>query len=397
MPRILLPKKIEQREILIALDRGRVLDTNGPSVEIMLPRDAEAKFSVSGLIALANWLQRMKRQGTKVDILNIEEAPVAASLLGESVTEYISDYAKFKGDWLATRIVHNDDEMFSAVNNLCELVLRKVKNAQRVMPLIEWCVNEAVDNVLRHAGDGIPGCVAARIDPKGEILEVAISDSGRGILNSIRESHNPFNMTDAIQLAITRGVTRDPSVGQGFGLAGNVEIMEKMNGIFELTSENIRLRQKDGIQNFQELPFVSGTQVYQMFNLITPVNLEDTSVVGSSAILDWNYLNILREKYEDFGGIKVQEECVHVGGRGPARELRLKLQSLLDHDPELIVLNFEGVTNPASSFLDELLGRLVIHLGPENFHQRIRISNMSDLVERMAYNVIGDRVQRDDK
>jgi hypothetical protein len=60
-----------------------------------------------------------------------------------------------------------------------------------------------------------------------------------------------------------------------------------------------------------------------------------------------------------------------------------------------LALDFDGVDSASSSFLDELLGRLVDELGQETFNQNIRLVNMPDEMVDMANVVIGQRVDSD--
>ena len=56
-------------------------------------------------------------------------------------------------------------------------------------------------------------------------------------------------------------------------------------------------------------------------------------------------------------------------------------------------LDFTGVEIAASSFLDELLGRLAAGLGEEEFRQRVQVCNMTPLIRQIANVVIGQRLR----
>jgi hypothetical protein len=99
-------------------------------------------------------------------------------------------------------------------------------------------------------------------------------------------------------------------------------------------------------------------------------------------------------RMESSGGFRIASECRHTAGRETAAPLRRKLESLIPEVEEQIILNFEGVTSPSSSFLDELLGRLAQKLGEEAFRHKIQIINMTDRIRRMADVVIGQRLGR---
>ncbi|MCP9831969.1 STAS-like domain-containing protein [Synechococcus sp. HJ21-Hayes] len=85
--------------------------------------------------------------------------------------------------------------------------------------------------------------------------------------------------------------------------------------------------------------------------------------------------------------IALAAECLHTGGRQPAKLLRRKIQGLLPAmDGEPLILDFSGVKSAASSFLDELLGRLAAEdpRGQTIFEGPVRIQGMTPTVQAMA-------------
>jgi hypothetical protein len=58
-----------------------------------------------------------------------------------------------------------------------------------------------------------------------------------------------------------------------------------------------------------------------------------------------------------------------------------------------LVLDFAGVPVAASSFMDELLGRLAAELGEHEFQRRVEIVNMAPLVARIANVVVEQRLK----
>ena len=87
----------------------------------------------------------------------------------------------------------------------------------------------------------------------------------------------------------------------------------------------------------------------------------------------------------------------HPGGRAPAKLLRRKIQGLLPAmDGEPLILDFSGVKSAASSFLDELLGRIAAEapLGQAIFDRAVRIQGMNPTVQAMANVVVAQRLQQ---
>ena len=129
---------------------------------------------------------------------------------------------------------------------------------------------------------------------------------------------------------------------------------------------------------FQGMPPVLGTGV--MFSLDTskPIDLASTWIASGSGV-ECLFLNQLTEFASD-SGLDLASECIHTGGRAPAKLLRRKIQGLLPAmDGEPLSLDFSGVKSAASSFHDELLGRLAAEdpRGQAIFSGAVRIQGMT--------------------
>jgi hypothetical protein len=221
-------------------------------------------------------------------------------------------------------------------------------------------------------------------------MNVAICDVGQGITSSLESQLEPWEGTgDAIKKALERGVTRDKKVGQGNGLPGALEIAKANEGTFRLWTNDVVYDIEDGEEKgFQKRPSVDGTGVVVRFDTTNPVHPSDT-FLGQPG---WTYIKDEAQRLNLEGRIKVAEDCISTGAREPAKRLRRKVQSLLPDMNRPLVLDFEDVGSASSSFLDELLGRLVNTLGQETFDQKIRLVNMPDEMVDMANVVIGQRV-----
>jgi len=221
---------------------------------------------------------------------------------------------------------------------------------------------------------------------------------GRGLLGSLQPTFPEVRSYGlAIIKAIKRGVTRDPAIGQGIGMTGSYKIV-RLNGgahqirtddvVFELNKGNLR-------PGFQAMPPVQGTGV--MFSLDTskPVDLDSTWIAPG---LDVG--SIFLNSQADAAaakGLNVAAECLHTGGRLPAKLLRRKIQGLLPAmDGEPLILQFSGVRSAASSFLDELLGHLAAEdpRGQAIFDGPIQIQGMTPTVQAMANVVVAQRLEQ---
>ncbi|MFZ4804672.1 MAG: STAS-like domain-containing protein, partial [Synechococcus lacustris] len=122
----------------------------------------------------------------------------------------------------------------------------------------------------------------------------------------------------------------------GRGLLGSYEIVLLNGGTYQIWTGDVVFALNKGKRRpgFQGMPPLLGTGVECLF------------------------LNQLTEFASD-SGLDLASECIHTGGRAPAKLLRRKIQGLLPAmDGEPLILDFSGVKSAASSFHDELLGRL---------------------------------------
>ena len=235
----------------------------------------------------------------------------------------------------------------------------------------------------------MPGVLTAQYYPAKHRLDIAIVDAGRGIMASLSQSQQLWSHGDAISKAIQRGVTRDDSVGQGNGMAGTAEIVRKNGGELHVWTgdANFTIREGDD-RGFKSIDPVPGTGVFLRLDTRCPVRLQDTFISDPG----WSFIDYATERIVESGGIRIVDECVHTGGREPAKALRRKLEVIL---PELEVplrLSFEGVNAVSSSFLDELLGRLVQRMGLKEFAEKVKVTDASTLIIDMANVVIQQRM-----
>jgi hypothetical protein len=282
------------------------------------------------------------------------------------------------------------------VDAICAIALAAVDNATAFIPALEWLANEILGNILTHAAAETPGVVCAQYRPKQQRFDIGICDMGRGLLGSLQPTFPEVrSYGQAIDRAIERGVTRDPSIGQGNGMAGSYEIVRLNGGTYQIWTGDVVFELNKGRRKpqFQPMPAVFGTGV--MFSLDTskPVDLASTWIASATGA-ECLFLNTQTEAASD-SGLNVAAECLHTGGRAPAKLLRRKIQGLLPAmDGEPLILDFSGVKSAASSFLDELLGRLADEdpLGQAIFDGPVRIQGMSPTVQAMANVVVAQRL-----
>ncbi len=354
----------------------------------------DACFVETDAVALlTSWLLGQKNTGRgivlegKSDALGYLARMDFHKVLGLDVPEHTR--LPEAGRFIPIKLVDDGDDVFAAVNSIADLVLQHFDAAPDFLPAFEWAVNEIIDNIFIHSQTKTPGIVCGQLFDKTGKLHIAICDQGIGIKKSLASSYPMGSDEAAIGKALERGITRDPEVGQGNGMAGALEILTKNQGDFKVWSGDATFDVKRGPKNaFRHGGVINGTGVSMAFNLERPVSLGDTWI-GERG---WSYINQEAERLSE-QDIVIKDVCSHTASRPPATRLRRKVNALLPEMETPLTLDFKGVKTLSSSFLDELLGRLMNELGEAKFKESIAIKGLSDLHMNMANNVIGQRMQ----
>lgn len=293
------------------------------------------------------------------------------------------------GRFIPLRLIDDDRSLGETVDAICDLAIHQLENGREFVPALEWCANEIAGNILDHSATPVPSTVCAQYFPERQRLDIGICDMGVGLKATVSRAFPVWSHGDAITKAFERGFTRSREVGAGNGLAGSVEIIKLNEGGFNIWAGNAVYRIKDGAPaGFKLFPAdIPGTGVGFRFDTSRPVD-PGLTFLGRS---DWTYLGSECQRVSERGGLRVAEECVHYGTRQPARALRLKVENLLPDMDGPLVLDFDGVERAASSFLDELLGRLAERLGADQFRERIKVSGAPQALLDMANMVIDGR------
>jgi hypothetical protein len=292
------------------------------------------------------------------------------------------------GRFLSLRLVEAQESVLPTVHDICELVAHHFDNAREFLPALEWATYEIIGNVFNHAESSTPAVVYAQNHSAEHRLRIAIADQGRGLRASLSESYELFGHGDAIDKALLRGVTRNPLVGQGNGMAGTLAITEANGGTMRVATGDVQFEKASGSgHRFRKCGWeVPGTTVSLALDTRRPVSLRSTFIGDTMS----TYLQSLAGKV-DFGDpVVVLEEVVHTGGGEPARALRHRLEAVLDDSQTVVKLDFTGIQSAASSFLDELLGRLCARCGRDGLRGRLVLIGANEDLLRMA-NVVTEQ------
>ena len=293
-----------------------------------------------------------------------------------------------QGRFLPLSLVGVQEDSYNVTDKICDLVLRHFEDGRKFLPAMEWMVNELTDNIIIHAEAPVPGVVCAQFYPSQKRIEIGICDMGLGLRGSLGTSREIETYQEALKLALKRGVTRDPEVGMGYGMAGSLEISKVNEGDFSLWSGGATFEVKNGQEvGYNEIKSVKGTGLALSVRTDRPVQLADTWIGGG----DWGFIENQADRLEEGGGMDITQECANTGSRPPGKYLRRKIVALLPEMESPLVLDFSNVRAASSSFLDELLGRLAFEFGTDVFPKKIQLVGMNETIKRLANVVIAQR------
>jgi anti-sigma regulatory factor (Ser/Thr protein kinase) len=260
-----------------------------------------------------------------------------------------------------------------------------------VIDAIASSLNEVADNVLLHAGERVSGWVQMVEQPKKNLIEFVVVDCGRGITESLRQRFTLKDDREAVMKAVEKGVTRDPSVGQGNGLAGTLRIAAASKGWANIHSGAGALRA------MQDQPLICQIEARHLGTLVEVTLPTDRPINLAEALWGFEPMHELEMNYlQDHGQgvlVRVAEEATGFGNRASAKPVRFKVRNLMVQFPtEPITIDFDGATLISASFADELIARLVKEIGVTRFFSQVRLVNLSELARRTIDAVVAQRL-----
>lgn len=287
----------------------------------------------------------------------------------------------------------NHEQVYSLSKIFLDCISHEIVCEKGVMDGISWCITEVMDNVITHS-EASQGLVMAQLHPQTKHIVFCVYDTGVGIYNSLKKSkHTPQTELDSLSLAMQEGV--GDGKGQGNGLFGLYQIVLHNHGRLTLTSgsSSIMMRETGEIQKFERIPFISyankGTTVDFQLDLSKEIDIVSAfKSIGGFDGFDIRIDDMLSET-DEFIHYNVYDNSKGTVTREAGRFIRNDIINILQREERVMLLSFKDVQMVSSSFIDELIAKLFIHLGFTSFNARIRIVGMSPtikfLCERSLY------------
>ncbi|MDR2849929.1 MAG: STAS-like domain-containing protein, partial [Verrucomicrobiota bacterium] len=286
------------------------------------------------------------------------------------------------------------EQVGQLVNGLVNDLEARTQFKDGVLGGIEWCLNEVMDNVLRHSAPARPplGYVIAQVHRSR--VAICVSDVGQGLLNSLATfARKPKDDGEAIRLSVREGVTRDAAAGQGNGLWGLHNIVRDNGGLLTITSGSCSVTwTPDDCQAYGPHLFADranrGTTVDFQINAQRRISWKN--VLNGHVPLRRN-LDIREDEY-DCQRFLIKDQPGRTSTRLAGQHLFNRILNTCVDTSQRVTLDFSDVQMVASSYADEVVGKLAVKLGFTDFNQRILLRNMNETVEVIINQAVEKRI-----
>jgi anti-anti-sigma regulatory factor len=136
------------------------------------------------------------------------------------------------------------DAQNNVVNKAMEILMETIPFQERnQLKALEWAINEITDNVLNHSDSPIGGIVQIQSTPTKNKISFYVVDAGLGIPFTLRKARTELTSdSQALDLAIREGVTRNSKTNQGNGLYGTFKCCEVSGGSMTIMSNHAVLK-----------------------------------------------------------------------------------------------------------------------------------------------------------
>jgi len=307
-----------------------------------------------------------------------------------------NDESIFNRVWKFT----NPSETKLIADQLYRDVSQKIECESGVINAMSWCVNEIMDNTLRHSKTNV-GFFMCQNHNHTKHLVFTIYDYGIGLYNSLYPSkYKPKSDIHAIELAMTKNVTRDTKEGQGFGLWGLHQIIKLNDGILNITSGSASYMMKNTQakrnQYFDSVSYLSPSNgavlIDFQLNYQNKINLNEVLVGGQ-----YEAFQELLEEIEDINGclvFEIQDKSEGTGTRLAGAKVRNLIINIFKDTQQWILIDFKNVKYLTSSYADELLGKLIEQIGENVFVKRFRIKNLNEDLQDIVSYAMNERLKK---
>jgi hypothetical protein len=385
-------------------------DLSADDVEVVL-FFRDAYIYRTGLVLLATWRKTLPAH-VKVSIDDTrckEEARRVITNCGfrdliESNMEAPSNINYYPGKVPLQPVVQGYSTE-QAISHICKIF----ESSAGVLDIkaFRTLLSELCENIYAHSKFETPGYIAAYLH--NDKCEIAIADSGIGILNSYLEGSNDEAKTrishgaSAIELAVDGLVSSKPArlpgslnTHYGYGLRIVRGLIEKNAGRLTIASGSEIVSMERYQKNRLDLARAwNGTFVGLFIDLQNPLSLEAVydEIEKETFVPKTN--NRSTAITDDQPALENEFVVANYGNQLLTRELgiaiRADLATLLSSGARVKVV-LDGIDDITPSVADECFGKLAESMGSEKFKQKVILAGGHSLVQRLLDLVIKNRL-----
>ncbi|MFN2468550.1 MAG: STAS-like domain-containing protein [Gaiellaceae bacterium] len=405
--RIRVDGRLTQRTALWVLARIREVTSAGGQDELILDFERCTRAWPDGMCTLVCEVARLRGAGYEFDLIIPRDETLQRLFMNANWAHFIAPgrYEPFdmRTPFHLPATWYDAGSHKEIVDQIVEIVMGSMEIERPVLAGLEWSVNEITDNVLNHAESPRGGLVQVVTQRENRRIQFVVADGGRGVLASMRDGFPHLrDDAEAIGEAVKQGVTRNPEIGQGNGLAGTLRIAALSNGSFSILSGQAFFsvypnaatgEHGDHMSRLAQPERFDGTVVTADFDSSAPLRLQEA--LGFKD--DWEPFDMIDAAYLSSDGqrltIQLRNETAGFGSRIAGEQVRAKCLNLLRGEPSIpLILDWAGVPLVSSSFADEAIGKLFLELGPLAFGSRLHNVNMEPLVRSLIERAILQRM-----
>ncbi|MEC2343999.1 STAS-like domain-containing protein [Paenibacillus barengoltzii] len=349
----------------------------------------------NGVLPIVTELDRFRRKGIKFQVIPPKDLSTRQYMQRLNWLYYLDpdnnqSFNKNNYQNFALHSFDNSDQLDEVINNALEICMKQLVFAEGVPQAFEWTINEIAGNILVHAGIET-GYLQVLVDKEHHKLILIVCDSGVGIPYNIQKAFPEYHSDRlAIEHAIKKGVTSNPKYGQGNGLAGSVAIAVASNSSLFITSGKGRVQVIDGrIRSERHYPKYFGTCVELQFNTQIAIDLPKALWGHIPA----NYMELNFESEQGDLIFKLTDHSSNFGNRPAGERIRnLVMNLLVQNQGKTVSIDMDEIGVVASSFADELFGKLAVELGMIDFNRLIRIINVNPVCKKIVDEALVQRI-----
>lgn len=293
-------------------------------------------------------------------------------------------------------LFRSDEQVDAIMQSYVDTLSKKHVCEEGVIDGIQWCISEIMDNVLLHSENDY-GLIMAQIHPKANHIAFCIYDIGVGIYKTLASTkYKPETESDALSLSIQEGI--GDGKGQGNGMFGLYQIVKHNKGLLRITSgrSSLMMKGEGEIQKYEHAHYVDdshrSTTVDFQLDLNHKINMQEAfRTLGGDPSFDFRIDNMLSLDDEDVH-YNILQYAQGTATRQSGELLRKDIINTYIRTNRRIILNFEGIKNVSSSFIDEVIAKLIIEFGMLEFMQLFPIINMNGDIRYLANRSIYMRI-----